>query len=97
MNKFTRSHVIFILDIVVILFSPFAFWKFIDSTLLSDSSPFAGEKLIDLTASDLFNMLIISAIVLFVFHFIFLHFIQSASSALSFVINKRCNRYKEGI
>lgn len=89
MNKFNSSHFIFILDIVVILLSPFALWKFTYSLLFSDSSPFMGDKVADLAAPDFFNMLIISAIVLFVYHFVFMHFIQSVSSVVSFVINRK--------
>ncbi|ECO1010159.1 hypothetical protein AA464_08510 [Salmonella enterica subsp. enterica serovar Newport] len=97
MNKITRSHVLFMLDVIVILFSSFVLWIFTQSLLFSDSSPFIGYKVSDLFVSDLFTMLIFTAIVLFVYHFIFINFVNSVSSALSFVINKRRNRYKEGI
>ncbi|EKO4094871.1 hypothetical protein P0G01_001524 [Salmonella enterica] len=89
MIKFNSSNILFVLDIIVILFSPFTLWKFTYSLLFSDSSPFMGDKVADLAVPDFFNMLIISAIVLFVYHFVFMHFIQSVSSVVSFVINRK--------
>lgn len=89
MNKFNRFDALLILDVIVILFSPFALWKFTDSLLSFYSFPFMVDKVSDLAVPDFFNMLIIFAIVLFVYHFVFMHFIQSVSSVVSFVINRK--------
>lgn len=89
MIKFNSSNISFVLDIIVILFSPFVLWRFTDSLLFFYSSPFIVDKVADLAVPDFFNMLIIFAIVLFVYHFVFMHFIQSVSSAVVFIMDRK--------
>lgn len=89
MYKFISSHVTLISDIFVILFSPFALWKFTYSVFFSDSSPFMRNKVMFLSVSDLFTMLIVSAIVIFVYHIVFYYFFQSTASVVLFFFDKK--------